>query len=134
MGGLNPETAKLLKEVALDPAEMLLAVFLLLGLPMIVGMWAGHRFPGFVERAHKPVKIFSIGVFGNRWLLLGVGAAILLQIGAVHTSLGHRFLGTVGLSGLDWLRIALVSGSIWVADEILKRFGTYGQPQKRHEP
>ena len=63
-GGLNPETAKILKVVALDPAEMLLAVFLLLGLPMIVGMWAGHRFPVFVERAHKPVKIFSIGVFG----------------------------------------------------------------------
>jgi BASS family bile acid:Na+ symporter len=63
-GGLNPETANILKEVALDPAEMLLAVFLLLGLPMIVGMWAGHRFPNFVERAHKPVKIFSITVFG----------------------------------------------------------------------
>ena len=63
-GGLNPDTAKLLKVVALDPAEMLLAVFLLLGLPMIVGMWAGYRFPVFVERAHKPVKIISIAVFG----------------------------------------------------------------------
>ncbi|MDO8789633.1 MAG: bile acid:sodium symporter family protein [Sulfuritalea sp.] len=63
-GGLNPETAKILKVVALDPLDMLLAVFLLLGLPMIVGMWAGHRFPNFVERAHKPVKIFSIAVFG----------------------------------------------------------------------
>jgi BASS family bile acid:Na+ symporter len=63
-GGLNPETAKILKVVALDPLDMLLAVFLLLGLPMIVGMSVGHRFPGFVERAHKPVKIFSITVFG----------------------------------------------------------------------
>jgi BASS family bile acid:Na+ symporter len=63
-GGLNPETAKILRVVALDPLDMLLAVFLLLGLPMIVGMSVGHRFPGFVERAHKPVKIFSIVVFG----------------------------------------------------------------------
>lgn len=63
-GGLNPETAKILKVVALDPLDMLLAVFLLLGLPMIAGMWAGARFPNFVERAHKPVKIFSITVFG----------------------------------------------------------------------
>ncbi|MBK9020745.1 MAG: bile acid:sodium symporter family protein [Sulfuritalea sp.] len=63
-GGMNPETAKILKVVALDPLDMLLAVFLLLGLPMIAGMWAGHRFPGFVERAHKPVKMFSIAVFG----------------------------------------------------------------------
>lgn len=63
-GGLNPETAKILKEVALDPLEMLLAVFLLLGLPMAVGMWTGYKFPRFVERAHKPVKIFSLAVFG----------------------------------------------------------------------
>ncbi len=63
-GGLNPETAKILKEVALDPLEMLLAVFLLLGLPMAAGMWTGYKFPRFVERAHKPVKIFSLVVFG----------------------------------------------------------------------
>ncbi len=63
-GGLYPETAKILKEVALDPLEMLLAVFLLLGLPMAAGMWTGYKFPRFVERAHKPVKIFSLAVFG----------------------------------------------------------------------
>ena len=63
-GGLNPETAKILRIVALDPLDMLLAVFLLLGLPMAVGMWTGHRFPNFVEKAHKPVKIFSLAVFG----------------------------------------------------------------------
>lgn len=63
-GGLYPETAKILKEVALDPLEMLLAVFLLLGLPMAAGMWTGNKFPRFVERAHKPVKIFSLAVFG----------------------------------------------------------------------
>ena len=39
-------------------------VFLLLGLPMAAGMWTGYRFPRFVERVHKPVKIFSLAVFG----------------------------------------------------------------------
>ena len=63
-GGLNPDTAKILRIVALDPLDMLLAVFLLLGLPMAVGMWVGHRFPNFVDKAHKPVKIFSLVVFG----------------------------------------------------------------------
>ncbi|MBI4990400.1 MAG: bile acid:sodium symporter family protein [Rhodocyclales bacterium] len=63
-GGLHPQASGILKEVALDPLEMLLAVFLLLGLPMAVGMWTGYRFPNFVARAHKPVKIFSLGVFG----------------------------------------------------------------------
>lgn len=63
-GGLHPEASRILKAVALDPLEMLLAVFLLLGLPMAAGMWTGHRFPTFVERAHKPVKISSLAVFG----------------------------------------------------------------------
>ncbi|MDP2823188.1 MAG: bile acid:sodium symporter family protein [Sulfuritalea sp.] len=63
-GGLHPEASKILKVVALDPLEMLLAVFLLLGLPMAAGMWTGYKFPRFVERAHKPVKIFSLVVFG----------------------------------------------------------------------
>jgi len=63
-GGLHPGASAILKEVALDPLEMLLAVFLLLGLPMAAGMWTGYRYPRFVERAHKPVKIFSLAVFG----------------------------------------------------------------------
>jgi BASS family bile acid:Na+ symporter len=63
-GGLNPETNAILRIVALDPLDMLLAVFLLLGLPMAVGMWVGRRFPNFVEKAHKPVKVFSLVVFG----------------------------------------------------------------------
>lgn len=63
-GGLHPEASGILRAVALDPLEMLMAVFLLLGLPMAAGMWVGHRFPRFVERAHKPVKIFSLAVFG----------------------------------------------------------------------
>jgi BASS family bile acid:Na+ symporter len=63
-GGLHPETSLILKEVALDPLEMLLAVFLLLGLPMAAGMWAGYRWPRAAARAHKPMKIFSLIVFG----------------------------------------------------------------------
>lgn len=63
-GGLNPETNAILRIVALDPLDMLLAVFLLLGLPMAAGMWVGRRFPNFVDKAHKPVKIFSLAVFG----------------------------------------------------------------------
>ncbi len=75
------------------------------------------------------LSVFSIGLFSNRWLLLGVGTAILLQLSAVHTAIGHRLLGTTGLSWLDWLMIVLVSSSIWIADEILKWFGIYGKPR-----
>lgn len=63
-GGLHPQASQILKVVALDPFEMLLAVFLLLGLPMAAGMWAGYRWPRVAARVQKPMKIFSIGVFG----------------------------------------------------------------------
>lgn len=72
-GGLHPEASGILKAVALDPLDMLLAVFLLLGLPMIAGMWVGHSFPKFVERAHQPVKMFSLAVFG--FFVIGALAA-----------------------------------------------------------
>jgi Ca2+-transporting ATPase len=75
-------------------------------------------------------SVFTIGVFSNRPLLLGVGAAILLQLGAVHTWIGQRLFGTTGLSVTDWLLIVAVSSSIWVADEIMKRLGVYGKNQQ----
>lgn len=77
-------------------------------------------------------SVFSIGLFSNKWVLLGVGIAIVLQLGAVHTSVGHLLFGTTGLSLMDWLSITLVSSSIWVADEILKRFGVYGRQRGKN--
>ena len=63
-GGLHPEASGILRQVALDPLEMLLTVFLLLGLPMVLGMTVHHRYPRFAARALKPMKFFSLGVFG----------------------------------------------------------------------
>lgn len=37
-GSMNPDTDRLLTEIALDPLEMLLSVFLLLGVPLILGL------------------------------------------------------------------------------------------------
>lgn len=76
-------------------------------------------------------SVFSVGLFSNRWVLLGVGTAVLLQIGAVHSPIGQMLFATVGLSVLDWLRIVLVSNSIWVADELFKLMQLYGSPEKR---
>jgi Ca2+-transporting ATPase len=89
-------------------------------------MAAFQWFQAFNARSNYQ-SVFSIGVLSNRRLLLGVGTAVLLQLGAVHTAIGHRLLGTTGLSWTEWLSIVLVSGSIWVADEILKWFGVYGE-------
>ena len=78
-------------------------------------------------------SIFSIGLVSNRWLLLGLGIAVVLQVAVVQTPLGGWLFGTEPLAALDWLWIVLVSSSIWIADEILKRFGVHGQRPGRQE-
>ena len=88
-------------------------------------------FQAFNARSHYQ-SIFSIGVFSNKWLLAGVVTAILLQVAVVHTAVGQTLFGTTTLSAADWLRIVLVAGTIWVADEILKLLGVHGQaPRKK---
>jgi len=76
-------------------------------------------------------SVLSLGLLSNRWLLLGVGVAILLQIGAVQSPIGQLLFGTVDLTAADWLLIALVSSSIWVADELYKLTGAYVFFEKR---
>jgi P-type Ca2+ transporter type 2C len=72
-------------------------------------------------------SVFSIGLLSNRWLWLGLGTAVVLQVAVVQTPLGTLLFGTVPLTAMDWLRIVLVSSSIWIADEILKRLGVHGR-------
>jgi len=93
-------------------------------------MAAFQWFQAFNARAAYR-SLFSIGPFTNPWVLLGVGIAVLLQIGAVHTPIGQLLFGTVGLSGMDWLMIVLVSASIWVSDELFKLMGVYGSPERK---
>lgn len=71
--GLHPQASRILKAVALDPLDMLLAVLLLLGLPMAAGMWTAHRFPRVAERARRPVRAASLLIFGG--FVLGALAA-----------------------------------------------------------
>jgi P-type Ca2+ transporter type 2C len=73
-------------------------------------------------------SVFSIGLFSNRWLLLGVGVAIGLQVVVIQTPIGHSLFGTTPFSWHDWLWVVLVSSSIWIADELLKKLGVHGKP------
>jgi Ca2+-transporting ATPase len=68
-------------------------------------------------------SIFAVGLGGNPWLLLGVGAAALLQILALYTGLGNRIFGTVPLSLADWAILLAVAASVLVLDESRKLLG-----------
>lgn len=75
-------------------------------------------------------SVFSIGLWSNRWLLVGLAAAICLQVGAIHTAAGQWLFGTVRQTWFDWLLIILVSSSIWVLDEVFKLLKVYGHPEQ----
>ncbi|MFW6155462.1 MAG: cation-translocating P-type ATPase [Planctomycetota bacterium] len=78
--------------------------------------------------ARSPVlSIASIGPLSNRWLLLGLSIAVVLQVIVVQTPVGAWLFGTEPLRAPDWLWIILVSSTIWIADEIFKRLGVHGR-------
>jgi BASS family bile acid:Na+ symporter len=71
-GNLHPITRDLMQTISLDPLVMLKDIVILLGLPLVLGMWVSHKFPVFAARAETPMKRFSMVVFG----LFVVGALV----------------------------------------------------------
>lgn len=59
-GNLHPVTSGLMKQVAMNPWEMLEVVVMLLGVPLVVGIWVAQKYPAFVLRIQKPMKIISL--------------------------------------------------------------------------
>jgi len=62
-GSLNPATDAILREIAIDPVEMFVAVAILLVLPALLGMGVARRFPAFATRARSPFRFLSLAVF-----------------------------------------------------------------------
>jgi BASS family bile acid:Na+ symporter len=63
-GSLNPQTAHILRAVAVSPLEMVVAVLLLLGVPMAAGLFVSHRLPSIAARLRVPMRRFGLVAFG----------------------------------------------------------------------
>lgn len=61
--GLNPNTAALMREIAVPQGQMLLAVLLILGLPIALGMAVGARWPRLAAASDRPMRVLSLLVF-----------------------------------------------------------------------
>ncbi|WP_341305106.1 bile acid:sodium symporter family protein [Pseudomonas sp. TMP25] len=59
---LNPYTRPLLTEIAMDPLSLLLVVILVLGVPLVLGMWVGRRFTDLSRKVEKPLRVFALAV------------------------------------------------------------------------
>lgn len=62
-GGLYARHSPLLVPVSIDPAEMFRTVFLILGIPVILGIFVGMKFPKFARKADKTVQAASVIFF-----------------------------------------------------------------------
>lgn len=59
---LNPSTRAILQDIVIDPVDMLTLFVLILGVPLILGMYVGKRFPKFVDKSEKPFRVLTIFV------------------------------------------------------------------------
>lgn len=62
-GGLYNMHSPLLRPIEIDPFQMFQTVFILLGIPLIIGIWFSSKFPIITKKILKPIKILSIVVF-----------------------------------------------------------------------
>jgi len=62
-GSLNPATAQILKKVSLSPFDVFVNIFIILGIPLILGLILARSFPFLVDKLRKPFKIFSLIFF-----------------------------------------------------------------------
>jgi BASS family bile acid:Na+ symporter len=96
MMAANPETATWLKELSIDASGIWISLFLLLGVPLTLGLMASHRLPELTERIRKPLGNFSLialllfivaGLVKERQLLtLGLLPTLLLVV--LHNASG----------------------------------------------
>ncbi len=62
-GNLNPGTARILQAVHLSPVDVFMTVFIILGIPLGIGMLISRSFPALVDKIRRPFKIFSLIFF-----------------------------------------------------------------------
>jgi len=62
-GGLYLKSSPLLRQLEIDPWQMFQTVFILLGIPLILGIWFSRKFPAITKKIVKPFRIFGIIAF-----------------------------------------------------------------------
>ena len=100
-GGLNPDTAEILRQVSLSPLDVFMTIFLILGIPLILGLTLSRVFPNLANKVRKPFKIFSLiffmviicGALAANWSIfvkvIGLVMLIVLLHNALALNLGY---------------------------------------------
>lgn len=118
----NPTTSAWLHELAIDASGIWWNLLLLLGVPMLAGLWIGDRWPAWTTRARKPMRRTSMlalltfilaGVYGQR-AVLDLHLLLPLLLVVLHNLLGlvlgHCCARAFGLQEADRRAVIVESG------------------------
>ncbi len=94
-GSLYEPTNLMLKEIAIVPMEMIELVSLILGVPLVMGVWINHRFNQLARKLSKYLKIVSLVFFiclilvvvFNNWLLIKEYLVYVFWIVLLHNAI-----------------------------------------------
>lgn len=94
-GGLNPDTAEILRKVSLSPVDVFTTIFLILGVPLILGLTLSRVFPALADKVRKPFKIFSLvffmvivcGALAANWSIFLKVVGLVMLIVLLHNAL-----------------------------------------------
>jgi len=121
-GGLYEPTAIILKEVTLSPWQMIKLVSLLLGLPLLLGIWVNYLNPDLAKKMGRILKIVSLlffilliflALYNNRVIFMDY-AIYVLWIVMLHNLLafftGFSLATLMGLSKENIRSITIETG------------------------
>lgn len=94
------EATAFLRELHIDPIEMFKTVFILLGVPLLLGMWFNHKFPKLTAKIFNPFKNGSMIVF----------LALVVVLFAMNYNFFIRFIGVIFIVVLLHNIVAISTG------------------------
>lgn len=62
-GGLYITSSPLLRPVEIPLVQVFQTIFIILGIPLVIGLWFARKFPDLTQRILKPIKIASVFAF-----------------------------------------------------------------------
>lgn len=137
-GGLHPTASGLLRSISLDPVEMALHIFIIIGLPFALGIACTNRFPHWTERFKKPVRILSfltliafiVGAIAGNWRFFMDYVGVVIVAVAVHDALafgtGWVCARAFGLADYDRRALSIEVGIRNAGLGLVLIFGFFG--------
>ncbi len=121
-GSLNPATEPILRQVSLNPWDVFTTIFMILGVPLALGITVSRLWPHLVERVRTGFKVFSVVVFmvvvglalAANWNIflevIGLVMLVVLVHNALALSLGYSAARVARLDGRDVRAVAIEVG------------------------